>query len=268
MPSKTRYFNPRSPHGERPLIARRVNAARLFQPTLPARGATSICLKGRKDAKISTHAPRTGSDIANHVLGQALAISTHAPRTGSDDKFLRQGRVHTGFQPTLPARGATVEFARKFFQLIDFNPRSPHGERPHQYAFAGDLQNFNPRSPHGERPHWDRPKTSAKDISTHAPRTGSDALGSPENKRKRHFNPRSPHGERRRFDCTGRNYGRYFNPRSPHGERLNPPDEGRWHGPFQPTLPARGATRKIKPPGCVSAISTHAPRTGSDAPPT
>ena len=148
---------------------------------------------------------------------------------------------------------------------LDFNPRSPHGERPHQYAFAGDLQNFNPRSPHGERPHWDRPKTSAKDISTHAPRTGSDALGSPENKRKRHFNPRSPHGERRRFDCTGRNYGRYFNPRSPHGERLGRSRNMSDRKEISTHAPRTGSDCIFGQQRCCHKhISTHAPRTGSD----
>ena len=34
--------------------------------------------------------------------------------------------------------------------------------------------NFNPRSPHGERPVDDRDLTKAYLISTHAPHTGSD----------------------------------------------------------------------------------------------
>ena len=34
------------------------------------------------------------------------------------------------FQPTLPARGATAHALGGAVQGIDFNPRSPHGERP------------------------------------------------------------------------------------------------------------------------------------------
>ena len=103
-------FNPRSPHGERPLLA--------SQP-----------LRGR----ISIHAPRTGSDkgqaflrIASIVFqstlpargatyvdektGQLATISIHAPRTGSDERvavLLPNGEV---FQSTLPARGATCNY--------------------------------------------------------------------------------------------------------------------------------------------------------------
>ena len=34
-----------------------------FQPTLPARGATRGCAVAIPQAAISTHAPRTGSDV-------------------------------------------------------------------------------------------------------------------------------------------------------------------------------------------------------------
>ena len=34
------------------------------------------------------------------------------------------------FQSTLPARGATVEWGGADELEADFNPRSPHGERP------------------------------------------------------------------------------------------------------------------------------------------
>ena len=124
---------------------------------------------------------------------------------------------------------------------LDFNPRSPHGERPHQYAFAGDLQNFNPRSPHGER-HTARPKNGGlKDISTHAPRTGSDKQVWLANRMAFEFQPTLP-------------------------ARGATPSATRAFGTsrFQPTLPARGATGFKSSSGHRPAISTHAPRTGSD----
>ena len=149
---------------------------------------------------------------------QVEGISTHAPRTGSD-------------------------ISRSFLSVlqVDFNPRSPHGER--------------------------QPLLKIPDnciiISTHAPRTGSDLTYKPNQGFVRDFNPRSPHGERLylsapvhwtspfqptlpargatafKFPAANR-YG-YFNPRSPHGERRS--------------------SFKCFP---ISSISTHAPRTGSD----
>ena len=61
----------------------------------------------------------------------ALQISIHAPRTGSD---------------TVPP----------FFRFISIN--------------------FNPRSPHGERQDYTQVIADMEQISIHAPRTGSDRL--------------------------------------------------------------------------------------------
>ena len=174
MPSKTRYFNPRSPHGERPLIARRVNAARLFQPTLPARGATKFVVKM----------------LVEKVFQPTL------PARGATSSRARPEWRQTIFQPTLPARGAT--------------PADSHGSRKVLI------------STHAPRTGSDAPLAAKRDwraISTHAPRTGSDEDETRHAATSGNFNPRSPHGERR---------GRGRAPRRPRG------------------------------------ISTHAPRTGSD----
>ena len=56
-------------------------------------------------------------------------ISIHAPRTGSDARWQKA---------SCPKR--------------DFNPRSPHGERPAATCTWRGAAYFNPRSPHGERP--------------------------------------------------------------------------------------------------------------------
>ena len=85
-PCRRWNFNPRSPHGER---HRRKDARAMlnpFQSTLPARGATSGWMTiGRRRRSISIHAPRTGSDLVS--------------------------------------RSPTSAY-------VNFNPRSPHGERP------------------------------------------------------------------------------------------------------------------------------------------
>ena len=147
----------------------------------------------------------------------------------------------TTFQPTLPARGATV-ILDVIIRVPYFNPRSPHGERPDIRTSHGKKGNFNPRSPHGERQKPPTERGKNYDISTHAPRTGSDSKGARFSLQKNHFNPRSPHGERPQTD-----------------------DNGISGDIFQPTLPARGATdAKEENSGFFLTISTHAPRTGSD----
>ena len=57
-----RDFNPRSPHGERPLVFVALCGTVSFQSTLPARGATAIRRAVSRNLPISIHAPRTGSD--------------------------------------------------------------------------------------------------------------------------------------------------------------------------------------------------------------
>ena len=100
-------FNPRSPHGERRLFSIVFVGISAFQSTLPARGATRFSALSGSQAKISIHAPRTGSDLVkNDSMGRdhnfnprsphgerqhwespktsGKGISIHAPRTGSD----------------------------------------------------------------------------------------------------------------------------------------------------------------------------------------
>ena len=170
-----------------------------------------------------------------------LRISIHAPRTGSDSTICARRR------------------ARK-----NFNPRSPHGERPAHTTSISGLNDFNPRSPHGERhvslqpsgnPHLFQSTLPARGatttvpefdfaiaISIHAPRTGSDptlavfleTIGTI-----------SIHAPRTGSDGLPRDY--QFR-----------------EDAFQSTLPARGATVEANCKGDNTLISIHAPRTGSD----
>ena len=141
------HFNPRSPHGERHSARISVLPSTVFQPTLPARGATAL-------RRVPPFLP---------------AISTHAPRTGSDACHLSASVRLYLFQPTLPARGATRP------------PRCPR-------AYSRD---FNPRSPHGERRAL-RDVPCAAVISTHAPRTGSDSASPCRKSRASRFQPTLP----------------------------------------------------------------------------
>ena len=100
------YFNPRSPCGERLILATSIDAENLFQSTLPVRGATSVAHHGRREFFISIHAPRAGSDSVD-ATGFTARIA---------------------FQSTLPVRGAT-RASRMRPRAWYFNPRSPCGER-------------------------------------------------------------------------------------------------------------------------------------------
>ena len=234
-------FNPRSPHGERRAHAMLCDVLGKFQSTLPARGATRP-----------------------QITVRASPI----------------------FQSTLPARGATTTETTSRAYMRDFNPRSPHGERPGGQARR---RNQHPISIHAPRTGSDdRPRRNRRGlrISIHAPRTGSDRIFGDLQAFAMDFNPRSPHGERRSlvmavisrclFQSTlparGATVRRVmsvpastnFNPRSPHGERRHTDAAKAQEAIFQSTLPARGATSPDADGFHARAISIHAPRTGSD----
>ena len=146
------YFNPRSPHGERPVCSdTRSHLQDTFQSTLPARGATEAQRPCCARADISIHAPRTGSDINPVEDNGRVLISIHAPRTGSDRPRGVGERVRPHFNPRSP-HGERPTRRRGACASAHFNPRSPHGERRAGHARRnGGQKYFNPRSPHGER---------------------------------------------------------------------------------------------------------------------
>ena len=169
----------------------------IFQPTLPARGATGRFVAAIYEFVISTHAPRTGSDT--NAAASANAAADFNPRSPHGERrisFAGSPQRHL-FQPTLPARGATTVNERIYDVQQDFNPRSPHGERRRQEWTYLRRNDFNPRSPHGERQQIASGVHKHAHISTHAPRTGSDSNRGNDAAGGRNFNPRSPHGERR-----------------------------------------------------------------------
>ena len=177
-------------------------------------------------------------------MARAIAISIHAPRTGSDGRLGLHG----------------------FIPPVNFNPRSPHGERPEPgFVCLHSGNNFNPRSPHGERQTAERRRERCLT----------------------HFNPRSPHGERRMACAKHGTVRQGFQSTLPArgatalygGRRIPPifqstlPARGATSSAttlramrrrFQSTLPARGATPVAAHQGVALLISIHAPRTGSD----
>ena len=124
------HFNPRSPHGERPDKARARYKERLFQSTLPARGATPGARRIVSSRKISIHAPRTGSDTVREAFPEVYSeFQSTLPARGATLRDFCT-RIHgCRFQSTLPARGATKTVRVDAWAVSDFNPRSPHGER-------------------------------------------------------------------------------------------------------------------------------------------
>ena len=283
-------FNPRSPHGERhnppddDLLAEVISTHaprtgsdgdpgfyeswdEIFQPTLPARGATlTISLLFCACTTFQPTLPARGATRMHRL--QSAGIWYFNPRSPH------------GERPRPPLAPET--------RNRDFNPRSPHGERRRTYTTVEDIHGISTHAPRtGSDTHLPLLASPAGDISTHAPRTGSDVRLIRQHVVEQHFNPRSPHGERLPMDFS-------IAPSvdiSTHAPRTGSDFQtvlmcGKLHR-FQPTLPARGATpprtrrrwarcyfnprsphgerlsaRAQRTP--TGAISTHAPRTGSD----
>ncbi len=171
-------------------------------------------------------------------------ISIHAPRVGSDD------------------------IAEQCYNIakLNFNPRSPCGERPSDTTVSGrQSSRFQSTLPVWGATHISFGYRQGGLISIHAPRVGSDAVGKQRLRLDRNFNPRSPCGERPagggaaahkesisihaprvgsdvNWDNGQRIANRNFNPRSPCGERQAILTSLRAMVIFQSTLPVWGAT--------------------------
>ena len=250
--------------GSDAIFSLRPSASSRFQPTLPVRGATRIHLLNALICDISTHAPRAGSDPqllagpgglvhfnprspcgerpgAFGRLCMWTLISTHAPRAGSDPANWLPDRCYSGFQPTLPVRGATWHIdADNSGQ--GFQPTLPVRGATQSQFMAG----------------------RAREISTHAPRAGSDALRDGRGLCWRYFNPRSPCGERPEL----LNVPAYKVLISTHAPRAGS-DWQIWrvircYKNFNPRSPCGERREGFESLGKVAYISTHAPRAGSD----
>ena len=79
-----RHFNPRSPCGERLDAGRIVACKKVFQPTLPVRGATHFCTSVAFPSRFQPTLPVRGATQPVQLSGRLVCISTHAPRAGSD----------------------------------------------------------------------------------------------------------------------------------------------------------------------------------------
>ena len=128
-----RNFNPRSPRGERLSIIFRQSPIKVFQSTLPARGATGGRTKKWQVRKISIHAPREGSDRGKqYAENTVFEISIHAPREGSDSNIaqiftIRTAILQHGYQTRLVFGTKSIVLNRKKSFKLPVFLREPTG---------------------------------------------------------------------------------------------------------------------------------------------
>ena len=216
-----KYFNPRSPCGERRPVCGHWVLAAPFQSTLPVWGATTVQFLVRLPHPISIHAPRVGSDLLRHVdIYPVSGISIHAPRVGSDKLHDLTAACLYGFQSTLPVWGATAKTIINANETVFQSTLPVWGATIVGIPSAQCDQGFQ-----STLPVWGATLStfsiliSLFSISIHAPRVGSDQVCQSLFLTRYYFNPRSPCGERLTLPPSRRLWKGYFNPRSPCGER-------------------------------------------------
>ena len=182
--TKTTYFYPRSPCGERPVMDNIIFVPGKFLSTLSLRRATNMltslfcgccdfyprspCGERPTDVSkrliefgfLSTLSLRRATQV-KQTYREKISISIHALLAESDDTSGATYRILRAFLSTLSLRRATSaksapEDAKRYFY-----PRSPCGERRGGHISQTRNENFYPRSPCGERP-----DTLTDDVST------------------------------------------------------------------------------------------------------
>ena len=214
-------FNPRSPWGERPVFGK-INVIAFI---------------------ISIHAPRGGSDLYPAVdVMQQLRFQSTLPVGGATRNAVC--RQELGYISIPAPRGGSdpvrVECTAVF---IDFNPRSPWGERRYTHIVVLTYGLFQSTLPVGGATGQGQLVGLLSVISIHAPRGGSDCRRGGLSQLERDFNPRSPWGERlQRHICM--QVAATISIHAPRG----------------------GSDRVTTTPYNAKGISIHAPRGGSDYP--
>ena len=102
-----------------------------FQSTLPVRGATYECaFLPQTNSHFNPRSPCGERLAACACAAPAVAFQSTLPVRGATLRWCKRAGGKQIFQSTLPVRGATRFRAAVDTAGIDFNPRSPCGERP------------------------------------------------------------------------------------------------------------------------------------------
>ena len=285
---RRRYFNPRSPDGERPMRSGGHALTCLISIHAPRMGSDTRSPGSGRTSPISIHAPRMGSDPRlPGRLGHARVISIHAPRMGSDPLVLAQNAGVTQFQSTLPGWGATLASPSRTRRPFHFNPRSPDGERPRSgikplstILFQSTLPGWGATWSTREMldrydifqstlPGWgatgpDKSRSPGSQFQSTLPGWGATLSGRVVDVGGGISIHAPRMGSDLRRTCLAVEHAD-FNPRSPDGERREIYRATAQMLKFQSTLPGWGATGGDLAFGHGVAISIHAPRMGSDA---
>ena len=280
-----------------------------FQSTLPARGATLWFLSGQSPSSFQSTLPARGATSAATADAARRTFQSTLPARGATPPPRCSALSPSNFNPRSPHGERLQQCLLVRDAVIHFNPRSPHGERRDSWGNQRKQDVFQSTLPargatrfskcFASRPRFQStlpargatrpcdPDVRIRQISIHAPRTGSDQRTTAQSGGAGNFNPRSPHGERQgqnRHDCQRHRFqstlpargatasimaaialrGRFQSTLPARGATKYSEILPKRNTKFQSTLPARGATAIANTQRGSEDISIHAPRTGSD----
>ena len=214
----------------------------------PRMGSDCFSRSFARLVRISIHAPRMGSDISPHTPMAEQGISIHAPRMGSDTLLMLRSLRQERFQSTLPAWGATANSGFMAAQQAKFQSTLPAWGATNDLVIIVHIVNFNPRSPHGERHPQSLDVWHLSQFQSTLPAWGATSIRITDASVNELFQSTLPAWGATRPPFSTSCVISNFNPRSPHGERQSKQFAANYALAFQSTLPAWGAT------GCARAL--------------
>ena len=171
------------------------NEARLFQSTLPARGATSTAVGFRSQQRFQSTLPARGATFLRPPT--AFSPNHFNPRSphGERRASFTDTQSFTAFQSTLPARGATRLVALILADgVISIHaPRTGSDVRHVSSVVSPQFQSTLPARG-ATQAYRDAPEYIQ--FQSTLPARGATRRCPPAQSPSSHFNPRSPHGER------------------------------------------------------------------------
>ena len=149
--------------------------AKIFQSTLPSQGATKIQPCRERMCKFQSTLPSQGATSYNHVRLFNSRISIHAPLTGSDANALVEQIMEQNFNPRSPHRERPLIKSRTPYSDL-FQSTLPSQGATFNSAILKAKRTFQSTLPSQGATAGNGQAISRAGISIHAPLTGSDAM--------------------------------------------------------------------------------------------
>ena len=191
-----RYFNPRSPWGERPEYRGADRQIADFNPRSPWGERLRSPRFPRRWNYFNPRSPWGERPEAGHMVGVAQRFQSTLPVGGATLTMLVLSGCTKKFQSTLPVGGATLDGGPKLWVERLFQSTLPVGGATNALANKPITRIISIHAPRGGSDFVVVYRGEVVGIESRAPRGGGDRDLLVRSRIFPHFNPRSPWGER------------------------------------------------------------------------